>query len=50
MGRPAGESRHNYHFHTGRPLARRLGYDEALVAAANSPRRRSGMVLSGRSR
>jgi arsenite methyltransferase len=23
----------NYHFHTGRPLARRLGYDEAAVAA-----------------
>jgi SAM-dependent methyltransferase len=22
----------NYHFHTGRPLARRLGYDEAVVA------------------
>jgi SAM-dependent methyltransferase len=22
-----------YHFHTGRPLARRLGYDEAVVAA-----------------
>jgi hypothetical protein len=21
------------HFHTGRPLARRLGYDEAVVAA-----------------
>ena len=21
-----------YHFHTGRPLARRLGYDEAVVA------------------
>jgi len=24
--------RGNYHFHTGRPLARRLGYDEAVVA------------------
>ena len=24
---PSGE----YHFHTGRPLARRLGYDSALV-------------------
>ncbi len=23
----------SYHFHTGRPLARRLGYDEAVVAA-----------------
>jgi SAM-dependent methyltransferase len=23
----------SYHFHTGRPLARRLGYDEATVAA-----------------
>jgi len=23
----------SYHFHTGRPLARRLGYDEAAVAA-----------------
>jgi hypothetical protein len=23
----------SYHFHTGRPLTRRLGYDEALVAA-----------------
>jgi SAM-dependent methyltransferase len=23
----------NYHFHTGRPLAQRLGYDEAVVAA-----------------
>ena len=23
----------SYHFHTGRPLARRLGHDEALVAA-----------------
>jgi len=22
----------NYHFHTGRPLARRLGYDDAIVA------------------
>src|SRR5690348_5150096 len=22
----------SYHFHTGRPLARRLGYDEAVVA------------------
>jgi arsenite methyltransferase len=22
----------SYHFHTGRPLARRLGYDEAAVA------------------
>lgn len=21
-----------YHFHTGRPLARRLGYDDAVVA------------------
>ena len=23
----------NYHFHTGRPLAARLGYDQATVAA-----------------
>ena len=23
----------SYHFHTGRSLARRLGYDEAVVAA-----------------
>jgi arsenite methyltransferase len=23
----------SFHFHTGRPLARRLGYDEAVVAA-----------------
>jgi hypothetical protein len=22
----------SFHFHTGRPLARRLGYDEAIVA------------------
>jgi hypothetical protein len=23
----------SYHFHTGRPLTRRLGYDQAVVAA-----------------
>ncbi len=23
----------SYHFHTGRPLVRRLGYDEAVVTA-----------------
>lgn len=27
----ATDPRGNYHFHTGRPLARRLGYDEAIV-------------------
>jgi hypothetical protein len=30
---PSGE----YHFHTGRPLARRLGYDSALAARGRSP-------------
>ena len=29
----AGDPHGSYHFHTGRPLARRLGYDEAVVAA-----------------
>jgi SAM-dependent methyltransferase len=29
----AVEPHGSYHFHTGRPLARRLGYDEAVVAA-----------------
>jgi arsenite methyltransferase len=29
----AVEPRGSYHFHTGRRLARRLGYDEAVVAA-----------------
>jgi arsenite methyltransferase len=29
----AVDPRGSYHFHTGRPLARRLGYDEAVVAA-----------------
>jgi SAM-dependent methyltransferase len=28
----AVEPHGNYHFHTGRPLAQRLGYDEAVVA------------------
>ena len=27
------EAERSYHFHTGRPLARRLGYDESVVAA-----------------
>jgi arsenite methyltransferase len=29
----AADPHGSYHFHTGRPLARRLGYDEAVVAA-----------------
>src|SRR5262249_5115884 len=29
----------SYHFHTGRPLARRLGYDEATTAALAGQRR-----------
>ena len=29
-----------YHFHTGRPLAARLGYDPAIVDAAARPGRR----------
>jgi arsenite methyltransferase len=29
----AADPHSSYHFHTGRPLARRLGYDEAIVAA-----------------
>jgi arsenite methyltransferase len=29
----AVDPRGSYHFHTGRPLARRLGYDEAVAAA-----------------
>jgi len=30
----------SYHFHTGRPLARRLGYDEANVARPAEQRSR----------
>jgi arsenite methyltransferase len=29
----AVDPHHSYQFHTGRPLAQRLGYDEAVVAA-----------------
>lgn len=29
----AAEPHRDYHFHTGRPLAQRLGYDESVVAA-----------------
>ena len=42
----------SYHFHTGRPLARRLGYDEAVVAAlpAAPSRLLPGSVTRSRSR
>jgi hypothetical protein len=40
----------SYHFHTGRSLARRLGYEEAAGAALRMPRSRLLPVSATRSR